>query len=89
MWFTTLNELLKADPHFSPLRRMHHLYSAGLPPECLVKLQFWNRLCIDTRNVQQPIMPGTILRCDSHARMHSITAAVHPPLHYRNRLPAQ
>ena len=68
---------------------MCHLYSAGLPPECLVKLQFWNRLCIDTRNVQQPIMPGTILRCDSHARMHSITAAVHPPLHYRNRLPAQ
>ena len=29
-----------------------------------------NRLGIDTRIVPQPIMPGTILRCDPHARMH-------------------
>ncbi len=33
-------------------------YSAGLPPQCLVELQFRDRLCIDTRIVQQPIMPG-------------------------------
>ena len=46
------------DPHQSTLRRMCHLHSAGLPPQCLVQLQFPDRLCIDTRNVQQPIMPG-------------------------------
>ncbi len=34
------------------------LYSAGLPPQCLVELQFRDRLCIDTLIVQQPIMPG-------------------------------
>ena len=45
-------------PHQSTLRRMCHLYSAGLPPQCLVELQFRDRLCIDTRIVQQPIMPG-------------------------------
>ena len=37
---------------------MCHLYSARLPPQCLVELQFWDRLCIDSRIVQQPIMPG-------------------------------
>ncbi len=37
---------------------MCHLYSAGLPPQCLVKLQFRNRLRIDSRIVQQPITPG-------------------------------
>ena len=36
---------------------MCHLCSAGLP-RCLVKLQFRDRLCIDTRIVQQPIVPG-------------------------------
>ena len=36
---------------------MCHLYSAELPPQCLVELQFWDRLCIDTGVVQQPIMP--------------------------------
>ena len=40
---------------------MCHLYSAGLPPQCLVELQFQDRLCIGTRIVQQPIMPG--FRC--------------------------
>ena len=45
------------DPHQSTLRRMCHLYSAGLPPQCLVELQFRDRLCIDTRIVPQPIMP--------------------------------
>ena len=37
---------------------MCQLYSAGLPPQCLVELQFRDRLCIDTRIVQQPIIPG-------------------------------
>ena len=37
---------------------MCHLYSAGLPPQCLVELQFQDQLCIDTRNVHQPIMPS-------------------------------
>ena len=46
------------DPHLSTLRRMCDLYSAGLPPHCLVKLQFRYRLCIHTRIVPQPIMPG-------------------------------
>ena len=45
-------------PHQSTLCRMGHLYSAGLLPQCLVELQFWDRLCIDTRIVPQPIMPG-------------------------------
>jgi len=46
------------DPHQSTLRRMCHFYIAGLPPQFLVELQFWDRLCIETRIVQQPIMPG-------------------------------
>jgi len=46
------------DPHQSALRRMCHLYSAGLPPQRLFELQFRDRLCIDTRIVPQPIMPG-------------------------------
>ena len=46
------------DPHQSTLRRMCHLYSAGLPPQSLVELQFRDRLCIDTCIVQQPFMPG-------------------------------
>ena len=46
------------DPHQSTLRRMCHLYSAGLPPQCLVEFQLRDRLCIDTRIMQQPIMPG-------------------------------
>ncbi len=46
------------DPHQCTLRRMCHLYSAGLPPQCLVELQFRDWLCIDTRIVQQPLMPG-------------------------------
>ena len=37
---------------------MCHFYNAGLPPQCLVKLQLWDQLCIDTCIVQQPIMPG-------------------------------
>ena len=44
-----------------PLRRICHLYSADLPPQCLVKLQFRYRLCIDTRIMHQPIITG--FRC--------------------------
>ena len=55
---TTLHTKPAPDPHQSAVRRMCHIYRAGLPPQCLVVLQFRNRLCIDTRNVQQPIMPG-------------------------------
>ena len=46
------------DPHQSTLRRMYHLYSAGLPPQCLVEFQIRERLCIDTRIVQQSLMPA-------------------------------
>ena len=46
------------DPHQSAVRRMCHFCSAGLPPHCLVKLQFRYWLCIHTRIVQQPLMPG-------------------------------
>ena len=40
---------------------MCHIYRGGLPPQCLVELQFRDRLCIDISIVQQPIMPG--FRC--------------------------
>ena len=46
------------DPHQPILRRLCYLYSAGLPPQSLVELHFRDRLCIDTRIVQQPLMPG-------------------------------
>ena len=55
---TTHRTKLAPGPHQSTLRRMCHLYSAGLPPQCLVELQFRDRLCIYTRVVPQPIMPG-------------------------------
>ena len=54
---TTRRTTPAPDPHQTTLRRMCHLFSAGLP-QCLVKLQFRDRLCIDTGVVQQPIMPG-------------------------------
>jgi len=59
--YTTHRTAQAPAPHQSALRRMCHLYSAGLPPHCLVKLQFRDRLCIDTHIVHQPIMPG--FRC--------------------------
>ena len=55
---TTRRTTPTPDPHQSARRRMCHLYSAGLPPQWLVELQFRDRLCIDTRIVPQPIMPG-------------------------------
>ncbi len=59
-------------PHQSTLCRMCHLYSPGLPPQCLVELQFRDRLCIDTRIVQQPIMPGFDGSAyPGHRRVHS------------------
>ena len=60
-WHTTHHTKPAADPHLPTLRRMRHICSAALPPQCLVELQFRDRLCIDTRNVHQPIMPG--FRC--------------------------
>jgi len=60
------------DPNQSALRHMCHLFSAELPPHCLVKLKFWDRLCIDTRNVQRPIMPGFDYSAHlSQRRLHS------------------
>ena len=56
--YTTHRTKPAPDPHQSALRHLCHFYSAGLPPQCLVELQFRDRLCIDTRIVQQPIMPG-------------------------------
>ena len=46
------------DPHQSTLGRKCHFYSAGLPPQFLVKLQFRDRLCIDPRTVPQLIISG-------------------------------
>ena len=54
---TTRRTTQVTSPHQSTLRRMCHLYSAGLP-HCLVKLHFQDRLCIDARIVQQSFMPG-------------------------------
>ncbi len=58
---TTRHTTPVPDPLQSTLRRMCHLYSAGLPTQCLVELQFRDRLCIYTRIMQQPIM--TSFRC--------------------------
>ncbi len=41
------------DPHQSTLRRMCHLYSAGLPPQCLVELHFWDRHSAQARRLDQ------------------------------------
>jgi len=53
---------------------MCHLYSAALRPQCLVELQFWDRLCIDTRIVPSPIMPGF----DSSAHLDHRRVHAHP-----------
>ena len=37
---------------------MCHLYSAGLPPQCLVEIQYRDQLCLDTRIVPKLNMPG-------------------------------
>jgi len=59
-------------PHQSTLRRMCHLYSAELLPQFLVEIQFRDRLCIDTRIVQQPIMPSLNSSAHlGHWRLHS------------------
>ena len=60
------------DPHQSTLRRMCHLYSAGLPPNCLVELQFRDRLCAQVRMVDQvritPTDSAQARRCDCRGR---------------------
>ena len=63
--YTTHRTNLVPDPHQSTLRRMCHLCSAGLPPQCLVEIQFRDRLSIDTRIVQQSIMPEFVARAGS------------------------
>ncbi len=55
---TTRRTTPAPDPHQPALRRMCNFYSAELPSQCLVELQFRDRLYIDTRIVQQPIMSG-------------------------------
>ena len=47
---TTHRTKPEPDPHFSPLRIMCHLYSARLPPQCLVELQFRGRLSIQVHS---------------------------------------
>ena len=42
----------------TPRSAYYHFFGAVSPPQCLVELQFQDRHCIDTRIVQQPIMPG-------------------------------
>ena len=60
------------DPHLPTLRRMCHLYSAGLPPQCLVKLQFQHRLCAQVRMLDQvhitPTDSAQARRCDCRDR---------------------
>ncbi len=55
---TTRRTTPAPDPNQSALRRMCHLHSAEYTPQCLVVLQFRDRLCIDTCIVQQPIIPS-------------------------------
>ena len=55
---TTYRTKPAPDPHQSALRRMRQFCSTGLQPHCLFELQFRDRLCIDTRIVHHPIMPG-------------------------------
>ena len=78
---TTHRTTAAPDPHQSALRHMCHLYSTGLPPQCLVKLQFRDRLCIDTGVVQQPIMPGLrSLVC------RLVKSPPHPPRFYADQI---
>jgi hypothetical protein len=39
---TTRRTTPAPDLHQSTLRRMCHFYNAGLPPQSLVELQFWD-----------------------------------------------
>ncbi len=41
--------LQAAAPHLPMLRRMCHFYNAGLSPQCLVELQFRDRLSAQAR----------------------------------------
>ena len=59
-------------PHHSTLRPLCHLYNAGLPPNCLVKLQFRFRLCAQVRLLDQvhitPTDTAQARRCDCRDR---------------------
>ena len=56
------------NPHHSTLRRMCHPYSAELPPQCLVKLQFRGRHSAQVRMLDQvritPTDSAQARRCD-------------------------
>ncbi len=47
-----------AAPRLPTLRRVCHYCSAGLPSQCLIKLQFQDRLCIRIRRGHPLIMSG-------------------------------
>jgi len=69
---TTRRTTPAAGPHQSTLRRMCHLYSARLPPQCLVVLQFRDRLCAQVRMLDQvritPTDSAQARRCDCRGR---------------------
>ena len=50
-----------AAPRLPMLRRTYHYSSAGLPTQCLIKLQLRDRLCMRTRISHRPIVFG--FRC--------------------------
>ncbi len=60
------------DPHQSTLRPLCHLYNAELPPQCLVKLQFRDRLSAQVRMRDQvritPTDSAQARRCDCRGR---------------------
>ncbi len=60
------------NPHQSPLRRMCHLYSAELPPQCLVRLQVLDRISAQVRMPDQvhitPTDSAQARRCDCRGR---------------------
>ena len=71
------------DTHQSTPRGMCHFYSAGLPPHCLVELQFRDQLSIDTCIVQQPIMPSLNSSAHlGHWRLHSHPLCVDAQLQF-------
>jgi len=69
---TTRRTKPASDPHPHTLRRMCHLYIAGLPPHCLVKLQFRELLYAQVRMLDQvritPTDSAQARRCDCRGR---------------------
>jgi len=70
--YTTHRTAQAPAPHQSALRRMCHLYSAGLPPQCLVELQFRELLYAQVRMLDQvritPTDSAQARRCDCRGR---------------------